>query len=172
MASSHPPLLTADEAADYRIHRNERVERLGGTASDELDAQLTWWLIKEVFDRHPELEGFDTHDGIDPDDDDGRYRSLNDLQVAVFGVSNHAGSESDRARLLEAQKDIRDILIGYGLVSSDGLYELIETSGVIREELTQWDWGRFGADWIAQRTQRHLDQSLPASATAGPRPRL
>ena len=172
MAAHHPPLLTAEDATAYRTHRIDRVERLNGALIQELDAQLTWWLIKEAFDRHPDLGAFEMDDGIDPDDDDGRYRSLNSIGVEVFSVGDHTRTEQTPPHLLEAQKDIRDTLIGYGIVTTDGFYDLLETASVDREGLADWHWGHFGTQWGAHRTQQRLDETLPASSKPGPKQRL
>ncbi|WP_180351022.1 hypothetical protein, partial [Salmonella enterica] len=144
------------------------------TTIEELDAQLTWWLIKDVFDRHPDLGAFEMDDGIDPDDDDddGRYGSLNSIRVEAFALDDHARSKPPPAHLLEAQRDIRDTLIGYAIVATDGFYDLLGRGSVDREGLVDLDWGYFGAQWVAQRTQQRFNETLPASSKPGPRQRL
>ena len=61
---------------------------------------------------------------------------------------------------------------GYGIVTTDGFYDLLETASVEREGLADWDWGHFGAQWAAQREQQRLNESLPPPPKPGSRQRL
>ena len=172
MANPHPPcLLSPGQARDYQARRLDEV--LANPAVpvwqiEQADAQMTWWMIWEIFDRHPDLGSFEIGDGDKDDDPEGSAGLLVKLQVQVFGLE--PGTRPVRAE--EAARALLDVIRGYGLVEPEGFFDLVATGGCTRAQLGTWDWGAFGQGWQAARQAALLDRALPSATSAAPSPRL
>lgn len=176
MADDRPLLLTSEDAENYRTHRQAWSERLGVSTIEQLDAQMTWWMIKNVFNRYPDLGAFELGDiWTEINEDNEAYPSLSQLQVAVFAMPGVETQTENHSEILSrARMEIKEALIGYGLISSEGLYDLVVSvsQGRTRESLDGWDWGQFGPQWVPARTQTRLDQQLPQGIEHTPKPRI
>lgn len=161
---SHLELLTAEQAKAFQANRSEMTRQASVSTTEALDSQLTWWMIKEVFDRHPHLGAFETH-GEDITGQDDKRNTLLGLRVDVFAVGEDGRQGGTPEALREAHKEIMDVLAGYGLANLWGLVDLIDTEGCDREGLDHWDWGQFGKGWAQRRREASMNTQLPASTT-------
>lgn len=170
-------LLTHAQFLAFQADRDRITRHAGVSTIEALDAQATWWLVKEVFDRYPQLDAFEVQDPSRDDTDttfqDDEAISITGLQVDAFaaGQQVRAGKDED-PDLTRAAREIATILTGYRLASPEGLFDLVDTGGCERNTLEEWDWGQFGAGWAARRRERALDCHLPSPKARTPGTRL
>lgn len=166
----HLELLTAEAAMAFKDKRVQMRHNAGVSSIEALEAQLTWWMIKDVFDRYPDLRAFKTHE-VDQDADTGAA-SLASIWVSVFAVGETERMGKPTEPLASAQKELRDILISYGMAILEGLYDLLDTGGCAREDLSHWDWGQFGKGWVERRQELFMKAHMPAARLSVPSRRL